>query len=173
MFSLRALGSRSNLAHDTAASAASLGLVTLKDGEQRLPHLGGLLAGVNGLPDARVLVVADDGRRLLVVGLETLAQRLGVVVTALHQRLARDVVLHVVLGRVEDAVVGTAGSRVDETARDARDEKGVVDLELDRVLQGQVALAEHGVETLGLGDGAREAVEDEAIVRKEGLLVYG
>lgn len=52
---------------------------------------------------------------------------------------------------------------MDEAARDARDEQRVVDLELDCVLQGQVALAEHGVETLGLGDGAGEAVEDEAV----------
>lgn len=153
----------SDLAQDTRPGASSLGLVAIKDGQQRLPDLAGLLAGVNGLPDAGVLVVADDGRRLLVVGLEALAEGLGVVVGALDEGLASDVVLHGLLGGVEGQVVRTAGGGVDETARDARDEQGVVDLELHRVLQGEVALAEHGVETLGLGNGAGEAVEDEAV----------
>lgn len=166
LISLRALGSVSDLAQDTGTSVAGLGLVTIEDGKQGLPDLTGLLAGVNGLPDAGVLVVADDGRRLLVVGLETLAEGLGVVVGALHEGLASDVVLHGLLGRVEGQVVGTAGSGVDETARDARNKERVVDLELDGVLQGEVALAEHGVETLGLGNGAGEAVEDEAVCRE-------
>jgi hypothetical protein len=140
-----------------------LGLVAVKDGQQALPDLLGRLGGVDGLPDARLLVVVDDGGGLLVVGGEALLEGLGVVVGPLHQRLAGHVVPHGHLGRVEGGVVAAAGSRVDQAARDARDEQLVVDLELDRVLQGLLALAEHLVEALGLRDGAGEAVEDEAV----------
>lgn len=120
------------------------------------------MAGVNALPDARVLVVADDGGGLLVVGGETLLERVGVVVGALDEGLAGEVVLHVDLGRVEGAVVGAARGGVDEAAGDAGDQQGVVDLELDGVLQRGLLLGQHLVEGLGLGDRPGEAVEDEA-----------
>lgn len=152
------------LAEDGAASLASLGLVAVKDGEQALPDLAGLLGGVNGLPDARLLVVVDHRGGLLVVGLEALLESVGIVVGALDQWLARDVVGHLLLGRVELDVVAAARGGVDQTAGDARYEELVVNLELDGVLEGLVALAEHLVETLGLGDGAGETVKDEAAV---------
>jgi hypothetical protein len=148
----------SKLAEDGTAAL----LVAVKDVEQALPDLAGLLAGVDALPDASVLVVADDGGGLGVVGGEALLEGLGVVVGALDEGLARDVVLHVHLGRVEGAVVGAARGRVDEAAGDAGDEQGVVDLELNGVLQGRLLLRQHLVEGLGLGDRPREAVEDEA-----------
>lgn len=152
----------SELTKDTIAGVLGLGLVTVEDGKQRLPDLAGLLAGVDGLPDARVLIVAHHGGSLLVVGGEALLEGLGVVIAALDKRLAGDVVGHGLLRGVEDLVIGPARGGVDETARDARHEEGIVDLELDGVLEGLVALAEHLVETLGLGDCAGEAVEDEA-----------
>ena len=96
---------------------------------------------------------------------QALLQGVGVVVAALDERLARRVVRHGLLGGVEDGVVGAARGRVDEAAGDAGDEEGVVDLELDGVLELLGAGVEHGVEVLGLGDGAGEAVEDEAGVR--------
>ena len=43
------------------------------------------------------------------------------------------------------------------------DKERVVNLELDSVLELLVALLEHTVQTLGLGDGAGEAVENETI----------
>ena len=48
-----------------------LGLA-LDDVEHVLPDLAGLLAGVDALPDADLLVVVDDGGGLLVVGAEAL-----------------------------------------------------------------------------------------------------
>jgi hypothetical protein len=60
-------------------------------------------------------------------------------------------------------VVGATGCGVDQTAGDTRDEEGIVDLELDGVLQGLLGRFEHTVELLGLSDCAWESVEDEAI----------
>ena len=97
---------------------------------------------------------------------ESLLKSISIVVAALDQRLASDVVLHVLLGRVESAVITATRSRVNETAGDALDEKRVVDLELNSVLELLLALLEHFVETLGLGDSAREPIEDEAIRKR-------
>lgn len=54
---------------------------------------------------------------------------------------------------------------MDQTAGDTRDEEGVIDLELDGVLQGLLGGLEHAVELLGLCDCSWEAVEDEAARR--------
>lgn len=151
----------SNPAQDAGAAALGLVLVAVEDGEQALPHLAGLLAGVDSLPDARLLVVAHDGAGLLVVGGETLLEGVGVVVGPLDQGLARDVVGHGHLGRVEGQVVAATRGRVYQPARDARHQQGVVDLQLHGVLQLLVAVLQHGVETLGLGNGTGEAVKDE------------
>lgn len=53
---------------------------------------------------------------------------------------------------------------MDKTAGDARDEEGVVDLELNGVVNLLLLGLKHGVELDGLGDGAGEAVEDEAVL---------
>ena len=97
---------------------------------------------------------------------ETLAERLLVVVRALHERLARHVVRHGLLRRVEELVVAAATGRVDEAARDAADQELVGDLQLDDVVKLLLALAEHLVELLGLRRRAREAIEDEALLAR-------
>ena len=74
------LGTGRELGQEAAAGGVGLVLVAVEDGEQALPDLAGLLAGVDRLPDARLLVVADDRGRLLVVGIEALAEGVGVVV---------------------------------------------------------------------------------------------
>jgi len=58
-------------------------------------------------------------------------------------------------------VVGTATSWVHKTTGNTRNKERIVDLKLDRVLEGTVAFAQHGVKSLGLRDGAWESVEDE------------
>lgn len=147
----------SKLAEDRA-----LGL-GIKDVEQALPDLTGVLAGVDALPDAGLLVVVDYRGGLGVVGHEALLERISVVVGPLDQGLARNVIRHVLLGRVEGAVVAATRGRVHQAARDAGDEQGVVDLKLNGVLQLLLFLGEHLVESLGLGHGAGEAIEDEAV----------
>jgi len=146
---------------DLAQQAAGRS-VLLKDVQHALPDLAGLLRGVDLLPDAGVAVVVNDGAGLLVVGTKTLAESALVVVGALDERLAGDVVDHVGLRGVEDLVVRAAGSGVHETASDAGDKELVGDLELDGVLERLRLGLEHAVELDGLGDSAREAIEDEA-----------
>lgn len=130
--------------------------------QHALPHLARLLASVEATPDTILLVVTNDRGGLGVVGTKTLLEGVGVVVGALNQGLTGDVVLHIHLGRVEGTVVATAGGGVDETTGDALDEERVVDLKFYGMLEGLVALLKHGVKALGLGNGTREAVEDEA-----------
>lgn len=148
---------------DLAQKAAGLG-VLLEDVKHALPDLARLLRGVDLLPDAGVAVVVNDGASLLVVGTETLAESALVVVRALDERLAGDVVDHVGLRGVEDLVVRAAGGGVHETASDTGDEELVGDLELDGVLERLGLGLEHAVELDGLGNSAREAIEDEAEV---------
>lgn len=51
---------------------------------------------------------------------------------------------------------------MNQAAVDTGDEQGVVDLQLNGVLEPLIALPKHRVEALSLGHGARKAVEDEA-----------
>ena len=145
---------------DLAQEAAGLG-VLLEDVEHALPDLARLLRGVDLLPDAGLTVVVNDGAGLLVVGTKTLAESALVVVGALDERLAGDVVDHVGLGGVEDLVVRAARGGVHETASDTGNEKLVGDLELDGVLERLGLGLQHAVELDSLGNSARETIEDE------------
>lgn len=144
------------------AENARAGLVLVEDAEEGLPDLTGLLARVDSLPDTRLLVVSNHRCRLRMVRDQTLLEGVSVVVGALDERLAGDVVLHVGLGGVEDLVVRAAGGGVNETAGDTRNEETVVDLEFDGVLKLLLASFEHFVELLGLDDGTRETIKDKA-----------
>lgn len=146
----------------TACGAGLLG-VAVKDVEQAFPDGTGLLGGIDGLPDASLAVVVDDGGSLGVVGCEALLERIGVVVGALDQRLASHVVSHGLLGRVEGGMVRAARGRVHKAASNAGDKQGVVDLQLDSMLELLVARLQHGVEGLGLWHGPGEAIEDESM----------
>lgn len=150
-----------NLVEQSAALATYRRGLVVKDLEQALPDLSGFLAGIDGFPDARLLVVRHDGGRLLVVRAEALLEGVGVVVGSLDQRLARHVIRHVGLGWVEDLVVGAAGRWVHEAAGDTGDEERVIYLELDGVLERFLRLLQHFVELLRLGDGSWETIEDE------------
>lgn len=91
-------------------------LLALKDLADRAPDELGRLSSVNGRPDAGLAVVFDDGAGLLrlsvsavpskrdtnlVVGSQTLLERLGVVIRTLDEGLASDVIDHVLLRRVD------------------------------------------------------------------------
>jgi hypothetical protein len=140
-------------------------LLLLKDLEQVLPHPTGVLGSVHTAPDALLLVVVDDGSGLLVVGSQALLEGLDVVVGTLDQGLAGNIVLHVVLGGVEDTVVRATGRGVDQTTGDTGDQQSVVDLELDGVVENLLLLGKHRVEALGLGDSPGETIKDEAKTR--------
>lgn len=120
-----------------------------------------LLTSVNALPDAGILVVADNGSCLGVVGGETLLQGFGVIIGALNQGLASQVIRHGDLGRVEDLVVRAAGSRVHQSACDACYKERIIDLQLYCMLQFLVLLRQHFVKRLGLSNCAGKTVKDE------------
>ena len=140
-----------------------LNLVLVENTEKALPHLARLLAGINTPPDAGLLVVVSNRGGLGVVCHQTLVQGVDVVVGALDQRLASDVVLHVLIGRVEDLVVRPSRGGVDQTASNSCDQKGIVNLQLNGVLELLVALVKHVIQALSLGNGTRETVQDKTV----------
>lgn len=151
------------LASDPAQDAGTVALLLVaEDAQDALPDLAGFLAGVNTFPDAGLAIVVDHRGGLGVVSTEALLQCVRVIVAALDEGLASNVILHVLLGRVEGGVVRSAGRRVDKATGDAGDEERIVDLQLDGVLQLLLALRKHGIEALRLGNGARETVENES-----------
>lgn len=149
-------------------------MTPLKDAKQALPDNSWLLAGINLLPDTSLLVVADDRTGLVVVGGQSLLKSTLVVIAALNKRLASDIVSHVRLWWVENLVVGAAGCRVDQTACNSCDKELVVDVQFNGVLERLFHRLKHRVEALGLGNSAREAVEDESgCFSNVGIVVVG
>lgn len=59
---------------------------------------------------------------------QALFQCIRIVVCSLDQRLASDVVLHGLLGRIEDLMVRSSRSRMNQAARNPGDEEAIVDL---------------------------------------------
>ena len=60
-------------------------------------------------------------------------------------------------------MIRAAACRVNETSSYTRDEEGVIDLELNDMVQVLLPCRQHVVQFLCLRDGPREAVEDEAV----------
>lgn len=147
----------------SSTNQSSYLVLRVENTEDALPHLARLLAGINLPPDASLLVVLNNRGGLCVVCRQTLVQGIGVVVGALDQGLTGDIVLHVSLRRVEDLVVRPSGSRVDQTASNSCDQEGVVNLQFDSVLKLLVALRKHVIQTLSLGNGTGETVENETV----------
>lgn len=142
-------------------------LILLEDTQQALPDLARLLASVNTAPNASLLVVIADGRRLSVVSSQTLGEGLGIVVRALDQRLAGNVVLHVRLGRVKNLVVRAAGSRVDQTTSNTSDKQSVVNLQFHGMLELLLAGREHVVKALSLRNRPGETIQDETAIARQ------
>mmetsp|Transcript_16232 Transcript_16232/g.43734 ORF Transcript_16232/g.43734 Transcript_16232/m.43734 type:complete len:260 (-) Transcript_16232:22-801(-) len=124
----------------------------------------GLLGSVHFCVEALLGIVVNDRGSLCVEGTEALAECGLVVIRALDERLACLVVAegHERLGKL--FVVTPAAGRVHHAPGDALDEELVVDLHLNNVVERHLFLCEHVVQLLGLLHGAREAVEDEAVL---------
>ena len=103
-------------------------------------------------------VVADQRLGLLVIDLKALQDGLFLVVVALDQRLAGDVVLALDLGRIELDVIGAAGGDVHATTAHAGDDLAVRHVDFEHVVDRHAGIL-HG---LGLRNGARETVEHVA-----------
>jgi hypothetical protein len=123
------------------------------------PDAGNLVvAGRVRIPGRGPLrVVRDERLGLLVVDAEAFPDRLLLVVVALDEVLARGVVLARHLRRVVLDVVGAPRGQVDAAAGHAVDDHGVVDVDLDHVLDAHA----RGLHRLGLRDRARKAVEEK------------
>lgn len=134
-----------------------------EDGEHAGPDQLLILGSVDLGPQTLLLVVLDNRDGLLVVGDETLLEGLGVVVGALDEGLAGEVVLHGDLGGSELLVVGATGGDVDQATCDTGDEEVVVDGELDNGVQGLLLVLQHGIQLLSLDNSAGESIENESI----------
>lgn len=55
-------------------------------------------------------------------------------------------------------MVCSSTGRVDQPAGDARDEQGIVNLELDHGVELLLAVLQHTIQLLGLGDGTGETI---------------
>ena len=69
-------------------------------------------------------------------------------------------------GRLKHVVIAGAAAGAGEAPGDALDQRVLVDLELDHMVEAAAALGEQQVERFGLLAGAREAVEDRAAGRR-------
>ena len=130
-------------------------------------HLGGDLVrrggAVDPAQDALVVEELDQRLGLLVVGLEPVADHVGLVVVADQQLAAVDVADTLALGRVEIGVEDV--SRLGAGAAPAQPPRDHIVGSIDQEDSGEAAaeLAHLRLERLGLGNGAGEAVEDEAV----------
>lgn len=103
----------------------------------------GILAGIDARPDTFRPVVSDHGYSLGVVRPQSLLKSLSVVIASLNEWFSSDVVSHRCLWWVEDFVVGSARSRVNQSTGDTGYQKAVVDLKLDGVLERLAFGLEH------------------------------
>lgn len=120
------------------------------------------IVGIGGDVHHSALVVLKHRGGLGVELLESRAQFVLRVVAALDERLARDIINHLYLRRVEVDVVGAARGRVDDAASDASDEQVVRDNEVDDAIDGFLG-AQQLVQDACLRGRPRKAIEDEAV----------
>ena len=96
-------------------------LLVPKHLKQRLPDLARFLTCVNALPNSGGFIVSNNRRRLGVVRCQSLLQRVLVIVRAMNQGFASDIVLHLRLWRIEDLVVRPTRRWVNESSSNAGD----------------------------------------------------
>ena len=123
-----------------------------------------VLRSVGGAGGGKALIEPDERLGLVVIDLEALEDDLLAVVVALHEVLARHVILAGDLRGVVLRVVRAARGGVHAAARHALDDLGVRDADLEDEVDRHAG----GAQGLGLGDRAGEAVEEGA-VRAVGL----
>src|SRR5690606_30407837 len=136
---------------------------------QRGQHSGSDLFDAADALDTGALGLAVGGGQLLVevhqrfglgvVDLQTLAHGLFLVVLTLDQLFAGHIVLAGLLRRIVLQVVGTTGTRVHPATGDAADDFLVVHGDFQYVIDLDVRIHQ----SLGLGNGAREAIQQEAV----------
>ncbi len=91
----------------------------------------GLVVTRVGAEDVLLLVVGNQWCSLLVIGLETLADSLGLIVVTLDEGLTGDVIFALLLRGVEVVGVDTARARVGPAAADTSDDLLIGNLEVE------------------------------------------
>ena len=108
------------------------------------------------------LVVGDDRGRLLVVGGEARGHGFAIVVRPPREVRTSALVANALgAGPVELVVIAGAAVGAGESADDALDQRLLIDLDGDHLVERQPAFGQHAVQRVGLRHRAREAVEDE------------
>src|SRR5205823_13024336 len=113
--------------------------------------------------NALIAIVGQNRRVLTMIDLEAGLDRLGPVVGAADEFAAAAYVADPLAARpVIPLVIARAALRAGEPARQPIDERRLVDVEQDHMVEFQIMLSEHRVERLCLRNVARKPVEDEA-----------
>ena len=133
------------------------------DVAQLLENLLDVAAAIDAVLLALRLVIVDQRRGLCLVDAQAIGDGVFVVVGAVVQSAATDVAQAVHFRWRGVGVVHLSAAAAGATPGDALDQQVEIHVDEDRGLQGAAQLVEHGVEGLGLGDVAWEAVENEAL----------
>src|SRR3954447_7214916 len=131
--------------------------------ERSFRHVVDGTHGVDAHEDAGLGVVAHQRRRLLVVDLEPVTDGLRLVVVPLEQLATADVTDTLHRPRVEVQVPDVPAAAAGTPAGQPPDHLVVVDHQLENHVERRPAVEQQVVERLGLGDVAREAVEQEPL----------
>src|SRR6476619_1934836 len=113
---------------------------------------------------ASLLVETHERRRLLGVDLEPTADRVGLVVVALEELAGVDVADTFLGRRVELDVPHVAALTARTPSGQPANHLVVVDLQLEHDVERRTEVVEHVAERLGLGQRAREPVEQEPVL---------
>ena len=131
-------------------------------GQQRGGHGADRLPAVDRAQQAPLAVVADDVVQGCQLGGQAGGDRLAPVVLALDQGRVVEVALARDPGRMAGLVVDMAVGLADPAPGQAPDELGLGDLDLEGDVDLAVAVGQGRGQDVGLGQVAREAVEDRA-----------
>src|SRR3984893_448088 len=114
--------------------------------------------------DATVAIIRQDRRRLTMVDFEPRLDRLRPVVGAARKLAAAANVTGLVdLGPVIAFVIAGAALLTAEASGKAIDQHGLIDLELDHVVESETTARQHFIERLRLRERPRKAVENKAV----------
>lgn len=123
-----------------------LGVALVQDSLDLLPNAIHISSSIEGGQDVLLAVISHERGRVLSVRVESLAQCRFVVVAALHEGLASEVVLASHVRGLEVDVVRATRGHVDQAASDALHQQLFVDLELQRAIELGVLALQHDVE---------------------------
>ncbi len=165
-----------------------LGVALVQDVLDLLPDVVHISSSIESGQDVLLAVVRHEGRGVLSVRVESLAQCRFVVVAALHEGLASLIVLAGHARGLEVDVVRATRGHVDQATSDALHQQLFVDLELQHAIELGVLALQHHVELevllldrpifdcnslsayfFSLFDGTRETIQNKSSAALSGV----